>query len=179
MSLTRDFLNLLQPEKDMDLIRYQPSSDESGQLTAKLDQLLTDYEIYHRNLRRIHWDQSLRPFLDFTDKLDKLYHIVDNSKHAVAENLLSLGGQPDLKNIEIAHLLPNTRINALMEICTFEEATQGILQNSHALQEEVKEVFMLATQLSETGTQQLMVALNQQLMFTQAVFNGVRLAQLN
>ena len=165
--------------KIMNLIPYQSQSHDASELTDKLDQLLLDYEIYHRNLRKIHWDQSLRPFLDFSDKLNKLYNIVDGSKHAVAENLLSLGGQPDLQNIEVAHLLPNTRVNALSEVRSFEGAIRGILQNSQSLQEEVKEVFMLATQLGESQTQQLMISLNQQLTFTLAIFNGVRLAQLN
>ena len=163
----------------MDLIRYQQHPDGTEQLTEKLDQLLTDYEIYHRNLRRIHWDQSLRPFINFSDKLNKLYHITDQSKNAVAETLLSLGGKPDLKNIEVAHLLPQTRVHALAEVRSFEEAVGAILQNSQTLLHEVKEVFFLAASLEEKSTQQLMANLSQQLAFTLAVFNGARLAQLN
>jgi starvation-inducible DNA-binding protein len=163
----------------MDLIRQHSNPEGAVQLTEKLDNLLTDYEIYHRNLRRIHWDQSLRPFIDFSSKLDQLYHIADNSKNEIAENLLSLGGTPDLKNIEVAHLLPQTRVNALTEVRNFETAVNSIMQNSAQLLEEVKEVFLLAAHLGEQRTQQLMVGLSQQLTFTVAIFNGVRMAQFN
>jgi len=163
----------------MSLIRYQSNPEDASQLVERLDGLLTDYELYHRNLRRIHWDQGLRAFLDFNDKLTKLYHITDNSKHQVAETLIALGGQPDLSDIEVAHLLPTTRIQALSEVRDFETATHSIVQNSQTLLEEVKEVFYLAAELQEPNTQQLMNMLAQQLRFTAAIFNGVRLAQLN
>ncbi len=163
----------------MDLIRSQSFSGDAQDLVNKVDGLLTDYEIYHRNLRRLHWDQSLRPFLDFSDKLEKLYHVADDSKHALAEQLMSLGGAPDLQNIDVAHLLPQTRLNALREVRGFDDAIRSILQNSSSLLEEVKEVFMLATELNEGATQQLMTGLMNQLGFTMAVFNGVRLAHLN
>lgn len=163
----------------MNLIRYQQDPEGHTHLVEKLDGLLTDYELYHRNLRRIHWDQRLRPYLDFNDKLTKLYHIADNSKHQIAETLMALGGEPDLKNIEVAHLLPQTRVNALTEVRGFDEATRAIVQNSYQLLQEVKEIFYLATELGEPNTQQLMSMLSQQLGFTVGIFNGVRLAQLN
>jgi DNA-binding ferritin-like protein len=163
----------------MDLIRYQSQPEGSAKLTQKLDGLLTDYELYHRNLRRIHWDQKLRPFLDFNEKLTRLYHIADNSKHEIAENLLSLGGEPDLKNMEVAHLLPHTHVNALSEVRDFDHATRTVVQNSYELLQVVRDVMLLAAELREGNTQKLMAGLAHQLTFTIAIFNGVRLAQLN
>lgn len=163
----------------MNLIRYQGNPDGQAQLTQKLDGLLTDYELYHRNLRRIHWDQKLRPYLDFNDKLSRLYQIADHSKNEIAENLLALGGEPDLQNIEVAHLLPERRVNAITQVHDFDQATRTVIQNSHQLLQEVREIFFLAAELNEQHTQQLMAGLAQQLSFTVGIFNGVRLAQLN
>lgn len=164
----------------MDLTNYQPMNpDAEEQLIDKLDDLLTNYEVYHNNIRKIHWAPELRPFLDLNAKVTFLYNVSRGSRDELAEVITTKGYQPSVGQEQPSFLPIQTSIQALQEVPTFEEAIFHLVRSSKELLDQVKDLIILATELKDQETLGLMTNLAHQLSLTTIVFSSVRLAQLN
>jgi starvation-inducible DNA-binding protein len=153
-----------------------PEGEE--RLAEKLDELLVDYEAYHQNLKQIHWNQRLRPYLDLTRKVGHLYEVTENNKQLIANQLLSLGYNPTLTDTPAMGLM-RTGVSALSEVRNLEDAVFGIIRNSREMLQRIEEVFYLAAEYDEKQTMLLMQHMAQQLSFAIGVFASLRLATYN
>ncbi len=164
----------------MDLTNFQPiNPDAEERLVEQLDDLLTNYEVYHNNIRKIHWAPELRPFLDLNEKVTFLYNVTRGTRDELAESITARGYLPSVAPEQPSYLPVQTSIQALQEIPQFEEAVFHLVRSSKELLSQVKEILILATELNDQRTQALMTNLAHQLSLTNIVFSSVRLAQLN
>jgi starvation-inducible DNA-binding protein len=163
----------------MELIRHPNlSPEQQDALIQELDQLLAEYQTYQSNVRRIHWNPQLRPYLDFSNKIARLYQVTEANRHLIADTMIRMGAAPS--EPVLAGVLPVKRqVTQVMEIPAFEQAIGVILHTSRQMLELVRETFVLAAQYQHQPTMQLMNHLAQQLVFTIGVFSSERLAAFN
>ncbi|GAB4416427.1 MAG: hypothetical protein OHK0039_25740 [Bacteroidia bacterium] len=164
----------------MELIRYQPQDTDGSQAIAeKLDALLADFQQFHGNLRKLHWNPRLRPFLDLGQKTAFLHDLTQANTNQLAEHILQMGYTPrvglELPGTGLAH----TRLTQVQAVSSFEGAVFTVIRNSQELLQIIREVFLLAADYQDQQTMRLMTALARQLTLTVQVFASVRMAQLN
>ncbi|MEO0896539.1 MAG: hypothetical protein AAFY71_09090 [Bacteroidota bacterium] len=164
----------------MDLINFENTTPEQrDELAERLDELLQNYEVYHNNVRRIHWDKGLHPFLDMNGKVDFLHKVSSNTQDELAEQVLDLGKTPSIGTITPNYLPSKLWIPSVEFVEGFDHAIQLLVSTSRTLLDEVKDIFYLAAEYEENSTMDLMNKLAQQLSMTAVVFSSVRLATLN
>lgn len=164
----------------MEITRYKPlEPEDAGKLADKLDGLLADYQIYHQNVRKIYWEPRLRPFLDFTDKMDRLNEYANIHKQDIAEQIIMLGQAPTATSADTTTALIRNRVTALERVGGFEKSIWSVIQGARELLASVKEVFVVAADLQEEHTMELMQRLAAQLSIAISIFSSVRAAQLN
>jgi len=163
----------------MELSTYNGNLSPEGRedLAEKLDGLLLDYQQYHQNVRKIHWDPKLRPFLDFSDKLDILYNVSNHNTNVLAEEIMNLGFSPSESGSALA--VVKSRIHPMPRPENLEQSIFSIIQMSKELLATVDEVFYTAASYEEEHSMFLMKTLAQQLKFTIWVFSSVRSAVSN
>lgn len=163
----------------MDLIPYNPINPQEGEeLAEKLNELLVDYQIYQKNLLSLHWNRSLKGFLDLSDKIHKMNQLSNFNIEQIAGKIMNMGYEPTV--FDQPSLLPvTTRVRSIAKVTSFEEAISTIIYTSNQLLETVKEVFYTAAEIEEKQTMVMMQHLAHQLSFAIGVFTGVRLAQMN
>lgn len=165
--------------KKMELSINNRDLDPEGRedLAEKLDELLLDYQQYSRNVRKIHWDAKLRPYLDFSEKLDILYNVTDQNTRVLAEKILNLGYSPSTQPEDTA--LFKSRLHPIPKPENLDQSIFAIIRMSQELLETVDEVFYTAASYEEEQSMYLMKSLGQQLKFTIWVFSSVRAAMNN
>ncbi|MCI4671680.1 MAG: hypothetical protein MRZ79_26295 [Bacteroidia bacterium] len=164
----------------MDLINFENTSPEQREeLAERLDDLLQNYEVYHNNIRKIHWERSLHPYLDFNSKVDFLHKVSSSSQNKLAEQVLSLGKSPSVAAHTPSYLPSKLFIRGIDRVEGFEDAVQTLIGTSKELLEEVKDIFYLAADYQEESTMEQMNMLASQLSMTAFVFSSVRLSIMN
>lgn len=164
----------------MELTEYTPLPPESADLLAnKLDGLLADYQVYHQNIRKIYWEPRLRPFLDFTEKMDHLNEYTHHSKHDIAEQIVMLGKAPTATSVDATTALIRNKVRTLDRVGGFEKSIWAVIKGAQELLTSVKEVLVVAADLQEPHTIHLMQRLATQLRIAISIFSSVRAAQLN
>lgn len=163
----------------MELSTYNQNLSPEGRedLAEKLDELLLDYQNYHKNIRKIHWEPKLRAYLDFSDKLDILYNVSSHNTNVLAETILGLGYPPNEHSQELA--LVKSRIHPMPKPESLNQSVFAIIQMSKELLATVDEVFYTAASYEEEHSMRLMRTLAQQLKFTIWVFSSIRSAMSN
>lgn len=68
--------------------------EETKQIAAELNHLLSNFQTYYQNLRGIHWNIRGKRFFDLHLKFEELYNDAQLKVDAVAERILTLGGTP-------------------------------------------------------------------------------------
>lgn len=161
----------------MKLIKYHGlTPDESEALSQSLDQLLSDYQVYRQNIRKMYWNVDLKPYLEFHHRLGQLYESTKVISNQVAGSILELGHNP---STEEGMFADKAQITALAQVTNFNDACLQIIQNSQELLHSVKEVFEIAAEYHEQSTMALMGQLARQLIFNIHFFNHMRMATLN
>jgi len=164
----------------MELLRYQGNQADGKEVLArKLDELLAEYQVYHSNLRKLHWDASLRPFLTLSNKVEHLYRLTGENQEHIANQLLHLGYQPTDYSVAFDQALMKTGVSQIQQANGFEGAIYAIIHTSHQLLDSVKEVFYVAAEMEEKRSMMIMAQLAQQLNFAIGIFTGERLALSN
>lgn len=69
--------------------------EQSAELITKLNQLLANYQIFYMNVRGFHWNVAGVEFFVLHEKFEELYTDLLEKVDALAERVLTLGGQPD------------------------------------------------------------------------------------
>jgi len=63
-------------------------------LSAELNILLANFQIYYQNLRGLHWNIKGKRFFDLHVKFEELYNDSQLKIDSIAERILTLGGTP-------------------------------------------------------------------------------------
>ena len=161
---------------NMQLVPYQPEGTE--EIASKMESLFSEYQIYEQNVQKIMWEPKLRPYLDFGEKVDRLYYFTHQNTHILAQQLMQWGYNPQASSQDIL-ALSVTNIQALGEVTNFDEAIKSIVQMSQQLLAEVQEVFYTAAAYEEKNSMELMTRFAWQLKFAMSIFRQVRFAQNN
>ena len=163
----------------MELISYNSLNPEKAEKLAQaMDEVLVDYQIYQQNIRKIQWDQRLRPYLDLSQKVNILYGVTEANTHNLARQILKLGHSPTTVSNGSTALM-KSHMTQIQEVRNFDEAIYGIIHTSGQLLEAVQEVFYLAAEYEEKQSLAMMGQLAQQLNFTIWAFSSVRSATNN
>ena len=133
------------------------NGQQAEELAEHLDHLLADFQVYQKNIRKLLWNQQLRPYLKFNQSVAGLHESVRLSGDVIADQIMTLGETPSLE----PNTLPaQTRVSMVVaEITDFETAVYAIVNSSHELLGAVKEVFELAASYKEEYTMALMSAI--------------------
>ncbi|MCU4166263.1 Dps family protein [Carboxylicivirga caseinilyticus] len=69
-------------------------TEQSIDLTNKLNGLLANYQLYYQNLRGFHWNVKGEKFFELHTKFEELYDDAVLKIDEIAERILTLGGTP-------------------------------------------------------------------------------------
>ncbi len=157
----------------MKLTRFHslPSSD-AEELVTQLDSLLLDYQVYGNNVRRLHWDRKLRPWLHLTPKLHLLDRSTQENTRQIAEQLLAMGHTPSIPDAQFA--LVRSKVQPMLAADTPNEAITALIRSTYELLDQVHAVWQLANSIQEPATMQILGNLAMQLRFVIHVFQGSR-----
>lgn len=160
----------------MQLIPHQ--ADGQDEIVPKMEALFAEYQMYEQNVQKLMWEPRLRPYLDFSEKVDLLYHYTHQNTHILAEQLMNWGQNPQEASIDPLGL-SRTNVQAVGEVRNFDDAVRSIIQMSHELLQVVQETFYTAAAYNEKSSMQLMARFAWQLQFAMSIFHQVRMAQFN
>jgi len=160
----------------MQLIPYQPEGSE--EIADKMESLFADYQIYQQNVQKLKWEPKLRPYLDFSEKVDRLYYFTHQNTHILAQQLMKWGHNPQSSAADVLGL-SLTNVQAIGDVVNFDDAVASILNMSQQLLAEVQEVFYTAAAYQEKSSMELMARFAWQLNFAMSIFQQVRMAQNN
>src|SRR5690606_1848451 len=67
---------------------------ESELISAELNTLLANFQVYYQNLRGLHWNIRGKRFFDLHVKFEELYNDAQLKIDEIAERVLTIGGTP-------------------------------------------------------------------------------------
>ena len=67
---------------------------QAKELSAKLNQLLADYQLFYQNLRGLHWNIKGKEFFELHLKFEEYYDDAVVKVDEIAERILTLEGEP-------------------------------------------------------------------------------------
>ena len=123
-------------------------------LEQKLNELLSDLNVFYRKLQNYHWNVTGQDFFQAHSKLEELYNEINEQIDEVAEHILILGEEPlgTLKDY-----LEKTNITeAENKKIKSQEVFQTILKDYKKLLEKVTEIKEKADEQKEYSTSALM-----------------------
>lgn len=163
----------------MQLAEFQSfHPEDADRLASQLDHLLVDFQVYQQNVRQFHWNRSLRPFLDLGPKFTLLNQVTENNINLVAEHLLEMGYHPEpsenLTALTYGRVAPLT-----LPFAEVNDALLALIESSQQLLVAVEEVWVLAQEVDEPHTLELMTNFIMQLRMAIHVFGSSRMAIYN
>jgi starvation-inducible DNA-binding protein len=171
-------INYLKP-KTMNPVPYQGglSPEASEQVSNGLDILLADYHIYQQNLRKMQWNHNTRVFFNLEEQLSELYGSTDASTDIIAERILQLGYAP---TSTVGEALVKSNIEALQEgFNNYNDLFMRVIQDTHALIQQVREVFQIASNYKDQQTIVLLGELGKFLNYNIWLFSSMRASLYN
>ncbi|MBU1014720.1 MAG: DNA starvation/stationary phase protection protein [Bacteroidetes bacterium] len=122
-------------------------------LSAKLNELLANYQVYYMNVRGFHWNVKGNNFFELHLKFEELYNNLLIKVDEIAERILTLGEEP-------LHTYTNyLNISEIKEIKGVSNGKDGIriiLDAFEILIKKQREILSLAGEAEDEGTNALM-----------------------
>lgn len=125
------------------------------ELTANLNQLLADYQVYYQNLRGFHWNIQGKNFFELHLKFEELYLDSAVKIDDVAERILTIGGTP---LHSFADYAANSNINAATNVHNGEQAVKSIVNNLSQILDSERKIKEDAEKLNDSGTADMVSA---------------------
>lgn len=122
-------------------------------LSAKLNDLLANYQIYYQNLRGLHWNIKGQKFFELHAKFEEFYTDALLKIDEIAERILTLGNQP------LHTFTDYVKQSQLREGKNISDATKSIeliIENLNVLLKKERELLHLSDKLNDEGTNSLM-----------------------
>ncbi len=161
----------------MSLLPYHTfPSEDAEQVASKLESLLAELEVYERNVRTLCLDRKLRPYLDFSQKLNFLHQFSRNHADLVSDRMVQLGYdfhyQPEIHPVL-------TKVGALGPTSDYQETIFGLTRTTEQVLESIRETFEIATSYQDAATMSILSTLAQHMTIALHIFAKDRLAMLN
>ncbi len=125
------------------------------EIVNKLNDLLSDYQIFYQNLRGFHWNIKGKHFFELHVKFEELYNDAAMKVDEVAERVLTLEATPlhtFKEYLETASLLP------VFNVSSGEACVENIVDNISHLVAKEKELINLAEEANDSATADQMAA---------------------
>ncbi|MFO7939285.1 MAG: DNA starvation/stationary phase protection protein [Bacteroidales bacterium] len=125
----------------------------NSELQAKLNNLLSDYQLYYQNLRALHWLVKGPRFFQLHEVYEKYYDEAADVVDEIAERILMIGGKP-LHTFQ--EYLNTSNIKPVEEISDESKGLQVVIDNSEHLLGSFREILDFAGKIDDEGTSALM-----------------------
>ena len=156
--------------------RNELSPQDARDLAEVLDNLLSDVQAYHQNIRTLSWDHGLKPYLQLSDSLGQLDRMVHSGENILANEILTLGQTP---SSQPNSYLVKTRIHPIEEVRGFDHAIETLVSGGKELLKSIQSVYEVAVEFGEKHVVQLMKQIAQQVSWNMSFYTQMRLAQWN
>ncbi len=122
-------------------------------LAEKLNELLTDYQVFYMNARGFHWNIKGKKFFELHLKFEELYNDALLKIDEIAERILTLGYTPIHS---FSDYLKISKIEEAKNISDGDKSVEVILKSFKTLLEIEREILDLSDQANDEGTNSLM-----------------------
>lgn len=127
--------------------------EQSNELAHKLNQLLANYQIFYMNVRGFHWNVTGTHFFVLHEKFEELYTDLLEKVDAIAERILTLGGQPDHA---FSTYIQNSDIQEITNVSDGTQCVSHTVKGYTTLIEQQRALLGLADDANDEGTLSLM-----------------------
>jgi len=127
--------------------------DSANQLAHKLNELLTNYQIFYMNARGFHWNIKGDKFFELHAKFEELYNDAFLKIDEIAERVLTLSETPLHTYEDYAEL---ASIKAVKNVSNGKDAIREILRGYEVLLPLERALLDLASDANDEGTNALM-----------------------
>ncbi|MFT5618931.1 MAG: starvation-inducible DNA-binding protein [Arenicella sp.] len=122
-------------------------------LTAKLNQLLSDYQVYYQNTRGFHWNLKGDDFFELHLKFEELYNDLKIKIDEIAERILTIGSTPTHTYTDY---LKSSSIKEVKNVTNGKKAIKSILDSFRSILILQREILDLSNKAGDEGTNALM-----------------------
>ncbi|AWH85604.1 DNA starvation/stationary phase protection protein [Flavobacterium album] len=126
---------------------------ETELISAELNILLSNFQVYYQNLRGIHWNIRGKRFFDLHVKFEELYNDAQLKIDMIAERVLTLGGRP-LHTFE--DYIKNNRLQVGKDISKDTEAVHLIMTSIADLLQIERVILDESAKINDEGTNSMM-----------------------
>ncbi|HEA30816.1 MAG TPA: DNA starvation/stationary phase protection protein [Leeuwenhoekiella sp.] len=127
--------------------------DKSKHVAEKLNDLLSNYQLFYMNLRGFHWNIKGKKFFELHIKFEELYNDALIKVDEIAERVLTLSETP-LHSFK--KYLATSEINPAENIKDGELAVNKILEALNILLAKERTILTMASEANDEGTVALM-----------------------
>lgn len=129
------------------------SAAKAAEISAELNELLSNYAIFYQNVRGFHWNIRGDKFFELHIKFEELYTDLLTKIDEIAERILTLGGIP---NHSFSVYLETSAVKPVENIKDGKKAVQRILSAFTTILLLQRELLELTGKDSDEGTNALM-----------------------
>ncbi|MEZ4685074.1 MAG: hypothetical protein R3B47_03145 [Bacteroidia bacterium] len=143
-------------------------------IAEALDHLLSDVELYGKNIQSLKWTPGLRHYPKLQAMLDPLFQATTVGTEMLASRMIDLGARP------LPGEVPATnRLNMAFPAESFSEATLQVIEDSQMLLQTIRETFAIAAEYDDQPTMRMLMQSAHYVQNTIWSFSALRSAQLN
>jgi starvation-inducible DNA-binding protein len=128
-------------------------SSGSKELAAKLNDLLTNLQLFYMNARGFHWNIKGEKFFELHIKFEELYTDLQLKIDEVAERVLTLGETP---THSYSQYLKTAAVTEQVNVSDGKQAVQHILDTFKILLQKERIILELSADVNDEGTNALM-----------------------
>ncbi len=125
----------------------------SQEMAVKLNQLLSNFQLFYINARGFHWNIKGDKFFELHAKFEELYTDALIKVDEVAERILTLGHRP---LHSFSDYLKNATIRELTNVSDGNKAVEEVLEGFKTLLGNERELLQLSADANDEGTNSLM-----------------------
>lgn len=129
------------------------NSTETTVIADKLNDLLSNYQLFYMNLRGFHWNITGRKFFELHIKFEELYNDAVLKIDEVAERILTLSQSP---LHTYSKYLMRTEVKEVADVVDGEIAIDHILEALKILLRKERDILEIAAKTKDEGTVALM-----------------------
>lgn len=128
-------------------------AEKTTELTEKLNDLLSNYQVFYMNARGFHYNIRGHKFFELHAKFEELYNDLILKADEIAERVLTLGHTPIHAYSEYIKL---SEIKELQNISGAEETVREVVKSFSVLIEKQRAILNLSDEMEDEGTNALM-----------------------
>lgn len=139
--------------KSTNLNRIGLDEKSAAETAGRLNDLLSNYQLFYMNLRGFHWNITGKKFFELHLKFEELYNDALIKVDEIAERVLTLGKSP-FHSFE--QYLKTTDIKSAENVTNGEIAIEKILVALKTMLEKERNILSIAAEANDEGTVALM-----------------------